>query len=367
MREHVRRERAVTLGHDPAAARPEAAAAFEAALAASSARPVRARSLRRLVGRLRRELVNDDRIARDRDKAEAALALARLAVERVPGASPDAWWGLLGPSTETLLFADDETVPLSPSTLDAIESSPLDWFLDRIAPGETGPAMGIGTIVHWAMETATAPDVDAIWAAIESRWSELVFESPWLADQQRRLARRYAVGVADYLRDAVDEGRGLIAAEQRFSTVVDRARVTGIVDRIEVDADGRVRIIDLKTGKPLTKQTDIDEHAQLGAYQLAYADGAFDEALDIVLQGLPHYPGGARLLFVREGAKGSDYREAVQAPLDEQQLDGFRERLRQAVAAIAVARLTGVRSIDRFDFSAREHRIHRVGPVTGDA
>ena len=367
VREHARRERAVTLGHDPADARPEAVAAFEAALAASSARPVRARSLRRLVGRLRRELVNDDRVARDRDKAEAALALARLAVERVPGASPDAWWGLLGPSTETLLFADDETVPLSPSTLDAIESSPLDWFLDRIAPGETGPAMGIGTIVHWAMETATAPDVDAIWAAIESRWSELVFESPWLADQQRRLARRYAVGVADYLRDAVDEGRGLIAAEQRFSTVVDRARVTGIVDRIEVDADGRVRIIDLKTGKPLTKQTDIDEHAQLGAYQLAYADGAFDEALDIVLQGLPHYPGGARLLFVREGAKGSDYREAVQAPLDEQQLDGFRERLRQAVAAIAVARLTGVRSIDRFDFSAREHRIHRVGPVTGDA
>ena len=366
VREHARRERAETLGVGDVDASGGGAAALDAAIAASSARPVRARSLRRIVGRLRRELVDDERVGRDRDRAEAALALARLAAERVPGASPDAWWGLLAPSTDAPLFADDESVSLSPSKLESIERSPLDWFLDRIAPAETGPAMGIGTIVHWAMENATQPDADVIWAAIESRWTELVFESPWLAEQQRRLARRYAVGVAAYLRDSEAEGRGLVAAEQRFEAIVDRARVTGVVDRIEVDADGGVRIIDLKTGQALTKQADIDEHAQLGAYQLAYADGAFDEVLDAVLEGLPHHPGGARLLYVREGTKGSDYREAVQLPLDEQQLEGFRERLRQAVAAIAVARLTGVRTVDRFDFAAREHRIHRVGLVTGD-
>lgn len=332
------------------------------------ARPLRARSLRRLVGRLRRELADIEQVARDRDRAEAALALSRLAAERVPGASPESWWGLLAPSTEAALFEGDELVSLSPSKLESIERSPLDWFLDRIAPAETGPAMGIGTIVHWAMETADAEsaDADAIWAAIEQRWNELVFESPWLAEQQRRLARRYAVGVAAYLRDAETEGRGLVAAEQRFEVTVDRARVSGVVDRIEVDADGGVRIIDLKTGTPLTKQADIDDHAQLGAYQLAYADGAFDEVLNAVLEGLPHHPGGARLLFVREGKSGQDYREAVQATLDDDQLEGFRERLRQAVAAIAVAQLTGVRTIDRFDFSAAAHRVHRVGPVTGD-
>lgn len=367
VREHARRERAAALGHDSAVTTPEAVAALDAAIAASGARPVRARSLRRLVGRLRRELVDDDRLARDRDRAEAALALARLAAERVPGANPESWWGLLGPSTEAPLFAELETVPLSPSKLEAIETSPLDWFLDRIAPGETGPSMGIGTIVHWAMETATEPDSEAIWSAIESRWSELVFESPWLAEQQRRLARRYAVGVAAYLRDAEAEGRGLVAAEQRFEAVVDRARVSGVVDRIEIDADGGVRIIDLKTGAATKSAAAIEADAQLGAYQLAYADGAFDEVLDTVLEGLPHRAGGARLLYVREGKKGADYHEAVQAPLDAEQLEGFRERLRRAVAAVAVARLTGVRTIDRFDFAAAAHRIHRVGPVTGDA
>ncbi|MBX9472855.1 UrvD/REP family ATP-dependent DNA helicase [Microcella sp.] len=365
VREHARRERAQCLGFDTVAG-DESIAALDAAIAASGARPVRARSLRRLVGRLRRELVDDGRLARDGDRAEAALALSRLAAERVPGANPSSWWGLLAPSTDAELFAGDETVSLSPSKLEAIEKSPLDWFLDRVAPSETSPAMGIGTIVHWAMETATEPAVDAIWAAIESRWNELVFESPWLAEQQRRLARRYALGVAAYLRDAEAESRGLVAAEQRFEVTVDRARVSGIVDRLEVDGGGGVRIIDLKTGKPLTKQSEIDEHAQLGAYQLAYADGAFDEVLDEVLEGLPHHPGGARLLYVREGKGSDDYREAVQEPLDDEQLDGFRERLRQAVEAIAVAQLTGVRTIDRFDFALGAHRIHRVGPVTGD-
>lgn len=366
VREHARRDAARRLGVDPddAPAMARADAAIDAAL--TVARPVRARSLRRLVGRLRRELVDDGTLARETDRAEAARALARLAAERVPGASPEQWWGLLAPSTEAPLFDGADVVPISPSRLEAIERSPLDWFLETIAPRESGPQTGIGTIVHAAMQHATDPDLDAIWAAIEQRWSELVFESPWLAEQQRRLARRYAVGVAAYLRDAESEGRGLVGAEERFELIVDRARVSGSVDRLEVDADGAVRVVDLKTGAPLTKQAEIDAHPQLAAYQLAYAEGAFDEVLDRVLDGLPHTPGGARLLYVREGVKGSDYREAVQAPLDEAQREAVRERLRQAVAAVAVARLTGVRTVDRFDFAAAAHRIHRIGPVTGE-
>ena len=61
--------------------------------------------------------------------------------------------------------------------------------------------MNVGTILHWAMETATDPTVDAIWAAVESRWDELVFEAPWLAEHQRRVTRVLAQGIAEYLRD----------------------------------------------------------------------------------------------------------------------------------------------------------------------
>jgi RecB family exonuclease len=329
-------------------------------IAAAERRRGRPRSLRRLVGHLRRIL--SDPASGETARADAAIALRRLAEAEVAGASPDEWWGLLEPSTTAPLFAEAERVSLSPSKLEAIEASPLDWFLDRIAPEESSPAMGIGTIVHGAMETATDPSVDAVWAAIEARWSELVFESPWLADQQRRLARRYAIGVATYLQDAAAAGRALVAAERSFAVDVDRARLRGTVDRIERDADGAVRIIDLKTGRPVTDQRAA-ENAQLGAYQLAYADGAFDEALDALGA---HHAEGARLLFVREGVRGKPYREAVQAVLDEAGLEAFRERLRQAVAAIAVAELTGARTIGRYDYGSLRHRLHRVPPVTGD-
>ncbi len=328
--------------------------------AAAERRRGRPRSLRRLVGHLRRILA--DPASGETARADAAVALSRLAEAEVAGASPDDWWGLLDASTTASLFADAERVSLSPSKLEAIEASPLDWFLDRIAPEESSPAMGIGTIVHGAMETATDPSVDAVWAAIEARWSELVFESPWLADQQRRLARRYAVGVATYLQDAAAAGRALVAAERSFEVEVDRARLRGTVDRIERADDGAVRIIDLKTGRPVTDQKAA-ENAQLGAYQLAYADGAFDEALDALG---PHHAEGARLLFVREGVRGKPYREASQPVLDDAGLEAFRERLRQAVAAIAVAELTGARTVGRFDYGSLRHRLHRVPPVTGD-
>ncbi|MEN9620717.1 MAG: hypothetical protein RL499_910, partial [Actinomycetota bacterium] len=68
VREHARRERADALGIAEADATPESSSALDAAIASSSARPVRARSLRRIVGRLRRELVDDDRVGRDRER-----------------------------------------------------------------------------------------------------------------------------------------------------------------------------------------------------------------------------------------------------------------------------------------------------------
>ena len=77
---------------------------------------------------------------------------------------------------------------MSPSKLEAFEQSALDWFIDSVSGTQSSTAMGLGTIVHWAMETATDPAVDSIWESIESRWNELVFESPWLAEQQRRAA-----------------------------------------------------------------------------------------------------------------------------------------------------------------------------------
>ncbi len=316
-------------------------------------------TLRGLVGRLRRALTTADGV-----DPRAAANLAYLAEQAVPGADPKEWHGLRESSTTGPLYQGDETVPVSPSKLGAFEESPLDWFIDSVSGTQSSTAMGLGTIVHWAMETATDPHVEAIWSSIESRWGELVFESPWLAEQQRRAARKLAAAVAEYLGDFEREKKTLVAAEGRFILEVDHAKVSGSIDRVELSPDGKVVIVDLKTGKPETSQTVIDEFPQLAAYQLAYASGALDDVLDGISH---HHAGGAKLVYVREGVRGKSYREGVQAPLNQEQLEQFRERIRLASIGMALGVYPGSRNIDPFGMGDSAVRaLHRIRAVTSD-
>ncbi|WP_308465363.1 PD-(D/E)XK nuclease family protein [Rathayibacter soli] len=293
----------------------------------------------------------------------AAAGLAQLAAQRVPGADPADWHGLIELSTKEPLYLDEEPVPVSPSRLQAFEDSPLDWFIDTVSGSQTSTAMGIGTIVHWAMETATDATLDTVWASVQSRWNELLFESPWIAEQQQRAARILAAGVAEYLADFERDGKQLVAAERRFHLDVGRARVNGSIDRLERAADGGVVIVDLKTGAAITRQDEIDAHPQLGAYQLAYASGVLDQFLDEL--GV-HHSGGAKLLYVKKGVRKKLYREAVQAPLTEEELEGFRTRIRQAAIGMAAAEFRGARELTQWGMNTAQRALHRVRAVSSD-
>jgi superfamily I DNA/RNA helicase/RecB family exonuclease len=314
-------------------------------------------SLRGLVGRLRRELARhpDPRIAAN---------LALLARAGIPGADPGEWHGLLEVSSSGALFPEDEVVPVSPSKLGAFEYSPMDWFIESVSGTESSTAMGLGTIVHWAMETVEDPDVESVFAAIESRWDELLFEAPWLAEQQKRAARRLAAGMAEYLGDFARDGKSLVGAERRFVFEVGRARLSGSIDRVERSPDGTVVIVDLKTGKPVTRQDELDDFPQLGAYQLAYASGQLDEVLEPFGA---HRSGGAKLVFVREGVRGKAYREGVQSPLSQEQLEAFRERLQAVAKGMALGEYAGPRILDPYAPGELAKRaLHRVKAVSSD-
>jgi RecB family exonuclease len=97
----------------------------------------------------------------------------------------------------------------------------------------------------------------------------------------------------------------LVDIEQAFAAEVGDALLTGRVDRLERDRDGRLVVVDLKTGKSKVRADDLPAHPQLGAYQLAVQAGAF---------GAGEESGGA--LLVQLAASGSDP-EQLQAPLAE--------------------------------------------------
>ncbi|WP_426520379.1 ATP-dependent helicase [Diaminobutyricibacter sp. McL0618] len=316
-------------------------------------------SLRGMVGRLRRR-------AGATGSPDAVEALARLAAAEVPGADPAEWYGLLEPSTDEPLvdLSDPEAhVRVSPSRLETFEKSPLAWFIDSMASSPSGLAAGIGTVVHAVMEQVSTDDsgdvsVEHIWAAIEARWSELQFESPWLEEKERRRTRRLADGLSEYLRDFDRSGGTLLGSEGSFELPVGRAIVSGTIDRIERTPEGTIVIVDLKTGKTAPTAAKLAEHAQLGAYQLAHDQGVLEQAAEMP-------SGGAKLVYIATGVRGSMYREAVQGPPDADALDRIRQRVAAAADGMAANTFLAVVNLDERDPHARfEYRIHLVPAVS---
>ena len=283
--------------------------------------------LRGMVGALRRDAAAGDR--------EAASAIALLAEHGVPGAHPDDWYGLAAPTTVAPLVdleGDPEAlVPVSPSQIERVEESPLGWFVDHVAAPPSGLAASIGTIVHAVVEEAAASgelDVESLWASVERRWRDLRFEAGWVAERERRGARRMTEGAADYLRDADDAGVVVLGAEGRFTLVSGRVRITGTIDRVEASPDGTTVIVDVKTGRTPPTAAKTAEHPQLAAYQLAARAGALPNAGRL---------GGAKLVYVARPVGGRLYAERAQQPFDDEAEAAFRNRLDEVATAMAGA------------------------------
>ncbi len=225
-------------------------------------------------------------------RRDAAVAhLARLAAAGVRGADPGEWYGLVPISDDAPLAYDEETVRLSPSKLESFDRCPLRWLLES-AGGTTGDssAQGIGTLVHALAQQAAEEglDDDQLRERFAAAIERIDLGSGWFAKRQRDRAAQMIEKLAAWLHD---NPRQLVAAEEPFEIVLGRALLKGRVDRLERDGDNRLVVVDLKTGKHAPPKSDLAELPQLGAYQLAVAEGAFD-----AVAGAPGEPGGAELV-----------------------------------------------------------------------
>ncbi|NRQ50718.1 RecB family exonuclease [Aeromicrobium stalagmiti] len=153
---------------------------------------------------------------------------------------------------------------LSPSRAGDFQNCPLLYrfrTIDRL-PEPADPVMVRGTLVHAVLEDLFAEDapgrtlqraVDLLpgeWAQLreaEPRLAELFTaeqaadEAAWLASCVGPLETYFAMEDPRWLEPA--------AREQRVSYEVDGVAFGGIIDRVDVAPDGRIRVVDYKTGK----------------------------------------------------------------------------------------------------------------------
>jgi superfamily I DNA/RNA helicase/RecB family exonuclease len=276
-------------------------------------------TLRSLVAELRQE-------SEAHADPEAARVLAALAAAGIPGAAPEQWWGLAPLSSEAAIVPDGEPVPVSPSRVEAVLKSPLNWFI-QAAGGEaaTDFARSLGTLVHSiAQEMPEAAGFEYL-AELQRRWPELGMKNNWEGRLDFQRAEQMVRKLALYVLDMREAGRSLLAVERDFSVDIApppgepdtarTARLRGQVDRLEIDGQGRLVVVDLKTGRRKPKGDEVPQHPQLGAYQAAVAAGAFtadDGAADGA--GPLHGTGGALLAQLGDGTKSVGLQQ--QDPLD---------------------------------------------------
>ena len=138
-------------------------------------------------------------------------------------------------------------------------------------------AQDVGILVHEIAHDLGDTTAAAYAAEVERRWGRLGLPPGWLSRRRLAEATRMTDRLARYVDETTAEGWRRAASEQKLRLALGRAVVSGTVDRVEVDPSGRVRVVDLKTGSSKPTRDEVRRHGQLGAYQLAVAEGAFAE------------------------------------------------------------------------------------------
>ncbi len=254
-------------------------------------------SLPSLVARLRQAVTDplaSTDPARALEAAAAARHLARLAGAGVPGADPLDWYGL-EPTTDDGALRVPGPVRVSPSRVEEFERCSLRWLLGS-AGGRTASslAQGLGNLVHEI--AADLPDADpaTLTAELHRRWARLGLGTGWAADTERARLERMIAKLGTYL-ETERRTWSLVDVERDFAVEVDlpegASLLAGRVDRLERDAEGGLRVVDLKTGKNAPTGEQVREHAQLGVYQVAVQRGGFTD-------GVPARSAGAALVHL---------------------------------------------------------------------
>lgn len=170
---------------------------------------------------------------------------------------------------------------LSPSKVGAFKDCPLAFRFSAIdkLPEPPSPATLKGTLVHRALErlywlhppserteAAAAAELACAWAELEAG-PEL--DQLELDDQARRAFRTEAEALvrADFQVErptAVDA----VGVELTVEADLGGLRLRGIIDRLDVDADGRLVVVDYKTGRVPSAQQEQARLAGVHFYAL---------------------------------------------------------------------------------------------------
>ena len=231
---------------------------------------------------------------------EAASILKVLNENGIYLADTDSWIGTVPLSTDVAVIDADKEVVVSPSGAESFVECGVKWFLQNNG-GTDGDstAQVLGSAIHaFAAKMVQEPGTtkEDLISNLRSSWKLIDPESGWVSGSHLESA---VTMLEKFVAYHLKTTRTVIDAEIRFDVTLGRARIKGSVDRLELEADGSLFIIDFKTGSSVISVKDTKENLQLMSYQVGIAEGGFTQG---------NVSAGAELVYLGTSAAGATLR-----------------------------------------------------------
>ncbi len=287
------------------------------------------------------------------ERERAAALLKALSREGHHAAAPSHWLGFHRASTEEPLVRDGDVIRVSPSEVDRFIECQLRWFLEKSGArdGDSQAAL-LGSALHAYAQLIAENQVgiEEARSRLERTW-HLIDSSPgW----SHRHELRRAIRILDrfFLWHSANERR-VIAAEAELDLTLGRVRLRGTADRIEIDDEGKLYVVDLKTTASAISKEKAEENLQLASYQSALAQGGFQGISDLLPEEITL--GGAELVY--PGTDAQSITTRTQRPKDPSEIT--------ATIAEQAVLMAGNRFVAKINSNCRHCAVRTLCPMQG--
>ena len=237
---------------------------------------------------------------------------------------------------ETVVSRVDKTHTLSYisySQIDAFKLCPLHYKLRYILniPPPVSPALSFGSSIHnvlrdfyLSFKLGEKVSKNFLFGLLEKNWLKEGYTSKKYEQEMQKRGRKYLDG---YYEAEFTPKKNILVVEQPFTASISLdsriIKVGGRIDRIDDLGDGKIEIVDYKTGR-VPSQRQVDADLQLSIYAMAATEiiePPFDRKVDDILLTLYYF----------------DNQQKIQSRRTSRQLEEDKQKILDYVKAIEVS------------------------------
>lgn len=214
--------------------------------------------------------------------------------------------------------------------IESFKRCPLQYkyrYLIKI-PVPTSAALGFGDIVHKTMQEFYTQVIagknvtkELLLTLYANQWKSKGFMNKSYEDEMKKHGE---VLLSEYFDKGYDKKTKTIAVEQGFKIKISKdITLGGKIDRIDRTVDGKLEIIDYKTGAA-PKRRDPQEDFQLSLYALAAADkGVYGEKPESIVVSFYFFEGQERISGTRTKEKLEEIKQEIVTVVGEMNTSNF--------------------------------------------